>query len=227
MLDVKPTLEINPTLNASLFENAEINLVKGNMVKIGKVVNNFPVASNETPDKGGIQDGEVCNSQLQEALDSGNVPSKVSVVLNEDDKLGLSELGKFPLNARITITYPAELAYLAFAEYYADRGLHSLALWEWDRAIFFHPNNKHLRTMRSASRFLTKDLNGAWEDANKAVDLDNKYAYGYFHRSIMNLSLGNKEDAAQDYSEARRLAELQGDKETLDLINELKPKEFE
>lgn len=38
MLDVKPTLKINPKLDVSLLENAEINFVNGNLKK---VVNNF------------------------------------------------------------------------------------------------------------------------------------------------------------------------------------------
>lgn len=216
MLDIKPTLDV------SLAKNVEINLMKGNLVK---VVNNFYVASNETPDKSGIPDGEVRNDEFQEALDSGKVPSKMSILLSEEDRLGLSEVSK--LNAGINITIPAEFAYLSFAEYYLDRGFHALALFELDRVIAIRPNNKYLYMMRCTPRFFLKDSQGAWEDANKAVELDNEFIYGFFFRALMNLCLGNREDAQQDYSEARRLAELKGDKEALDLIDEFKPKDFE
>ena len=97
-----------------------------------------------------------------------------------------------------------------------DAGAYAEAIDLFNKAIELDDKNINLYVDRGRAKRDSGDPDGALEDENKALNL-NQEAWVYRERGITYKSINNKEAALKDFQKALSLAE--GDAEMIDLIN--------
>ena len=75
---------------------------------------------------------------------------------------------------------------------------HAEALLVYERALEIHPEDPELLNAVGLAKRTAGDLEGALETLNKAIELDQHYAYAYINRAGIYLAMGNLEKGLAD-----------------------------
>ena len=84
----------------------------------------------------------------------------------------------------------------------SDFDNHQLAIEYFTEAIRLNPNNLFAFLNRAYSKHEIKDIAGAWDDLNIALEIDPNHGIASYNRAIVNWKLGHQLSSIKDYSRA-------------------------
>lgn len=103
-------------------------------------------------------------------------------------------------NKAIRIDPTISIAYSNRGSYYLSWDRLDKAKHDIKKAIFYNSNNEHAYYLFSILDLRNNNLQAALEKVNKAIEVDNKYIWGYRYRADLNEDLNNYEEAIADYT---------------------------
>lgn len=103
-------------------------------------------------------------------------------------------------NKSIRIDPTISIAYSNRGSYYLTLDRLDKAKHDIKKALLYNSNNEHAYYLCCTLDLRNNNYQGALEKLNKAIEVDNKYFWGYRYRADLNEDLNNYEEAIADYT---------------------------
>ena len=117
------------------------------------------------------------------------------------DEMGMTDLALADLTEAMEICNPKDVAYYSMirSSIYRSAGMYDEAIEDMTVYVDRYPTNAFGYYARGWSKELAGDLEGAMEDYNDGIAVDEEYAYIFLTRGKLHLKNGEKELAEQDF----------------------------
>lgn len=123
------------------------------------------------------------------------------------DEMGMTDLALADLTEAMEICNPKDVAYYSMirSSIYRSAGMYDEAIEDMTVYVDRYPTNAFGYYARGWSKELAGDLEGAMEDYNDGIAVDEEYAYIFLTRGKLHLKNGEKELAEQDFQKVMEI----------------------